>query len=156
MSTTAATVKAAIEATIADITPTLEDSLKFRLLSEDMELPEDDAGSSTRERVFDVWHAGAESPSDITFDGYHDDAEYEVREQFRVTLAYPLTSNLRALDNRMRSDVRDIKSALDSSSNWTTDVLLQQVTEWAPPQYDKDRGAFFQTLTVYVRFLEAY
>lgn len=155
MATTALVIKADIEADIKAITPTKEGSLKFRLFSDDAAPAEEDTSSTGIERSFGVGFSGGQVTSEETFDGFHDPSEEEVREELTITVAYPSTNDHRALDDRMRSDLYDLKHRLNDPANWATDVLKQRVVAWQSAVFDKDLSAYLVRLTVFVRFLEA-
>lgn len=159
MATTAANIKAAIEVTIRDKIPTLETGTRFRIVGDDSgDLGEQAAPGDAGERLVEVWHGGGTSGPDTGEDHYWGSTDYSVVETFRVVIQYPRREDERALDNLIRSDVHDIKCALDVSTAWATDVLHQYVSGWEPPDRgDKRAGrdVWLATLIVTVKFLEA-
>ena len=158
MATTAKTVKESLETIIKAAIPDIDAALRFRLVSDDAGDLDEQAAPASLERAFEVWHGGGVEPASRGDGEYHDGTSYQVFEEFEILVSYPRTDDARALDSRIRSDVRVIKAAVDAQTNWATDVLHQWVSAWARPRRpDPRRGVdvWIQTLVVTVQFLES-
>lgn len=147
MSTTSILVRNGIESAIRAITPAVDVSWTFKVMSDDGIPLDEGALPSGAERTFEV------IASDAIVGDLHHSTECEVIQTFRVVVVYPSTSDARKLAEMVQSDRHQIKVAVDSPSNWPDGVIFQFLRSWDAPQLGDDYVLL--SLGIEVRFLES-
>lgn len=157
MPTTAVAIRAALEQRIIDTAPTERTDVAFKKLSGD-DLPDDVSRTSGMLRRFYVDYVEGEDMVDMvqTF------TEDQINERFLVAVLYPLKRDRRALGDLMRSDLHDLRVAINRFDLWRsliatgdqTALLHAHVPRWTWQRQD-DNDLMVLAFTVDVQFLEA-
>jgi len=151
VATTAEAVRNQLETTIKAITPTKHAAMKFALADRDDSVVDTAQPSGSERRFFVRLGGGQETPP-------HHPAESATVETFIVGVLYPWDWDQRAQDVLMRSDVHDLKVALNNPSNFASNVIHQWVERWSRPVLlgtTTDPEGWQQEVQVVVQYWEA-
>lgn len=154
MATTAVLIRAAIEAAIKGITPSVRADVKFALLDGD-DAPADMAIPSGVLRRFQVAYGpGREGP-------YQAGTDAETIKDFLIAVVYPVEGNfMRVLDDLIESDIHKIRATLNDYLVWaltladSTALLHAFIEEWEP-RTERLGDRLVLVLPLQVQFLES-
>lgn len=158
MSTTAWNIRTALESAVKNVTPT-EPGNRFKLLIGDDD-PMNVSVPSGMDRRFDVTYVEGKHEDR----GYEGAGENETRETFVIRVLYPLVEDLRGLEDRMRSDLLDIRKAINSYNTWgaaylsaseSAALLHAFVPAWNFEAPNTQTGRHMLVIRVDVQFLES-
>jgi hypothetical protein len=147
MATTAEAVTNALISTVKAITPTKRADLKFRALASG-DTPDAIPRTSGTFRYFDVWPIRGQEGD------FQHPAEAETRETFVIVVVYPQDNAIRDLRNLIRSDLHDIRVAVNADAAKGSGVLHQFVESWET-QWNAQQGQLQLVVEVQVQFLES-